>query len=191
MAKPIEFEEQNRVYKAEGCGDLPALVASKNEIVSCWELTKEELEEINKTGKIWLICVGSQPPVSVEGFKPFGENNINQEKTLILCDFKAYVDELQIRYPEKKELSQLSLELSFLFFDLEHTTFEAIKDLQERYNLDGFRFCTKCGKFIRSGYLTTDMEPYCSLECLEMTEKEIEGQYSDDKNCIVWTDWED
>jgi hypothetical protein len=41
-------------------------------IISCWKLTKEELELINKTGRIWLWIYATQmPPVSVEVKSPF------------------------------------------------------------------------------------------------------------------------
>jgi hypothetical protein len=41
-------------------------------IISCWKLTKEELEEINKTGRVWLhIHASCMPPVSLEVKHPF------------------------------------------------------------------------------------------------------------------------
>lgn len=40
-------------------------------VVSCWKLTREELEEVNRTGKIWLTVLGaSMPPVILDGIKP-------------------------------------------------------------------------------------------------------------------------
>jgi len=39
--------------------------------VSCWKVTQEELEEINKTGRVWLMVFGGgMPPVMVCGLKP-------------------------------------------------------------------------------------------------------------------------
>ena len=35
---PVNFEDMNCIFKAEGCGDLPALKTDKH-IVSCWEMT--------------------------------------------------------------------------------------------------------------------------------------------------------
>lgn len=41
-------------------------------VVSCWKPTREELEEINRTGRVWLIVMGhTMPPVMLEGIKPF------------------------------------------------------------------------------------------------------------------------
>lgn len=41
-------------------------------VISCWKLTKEELEEVNKTGRIWLrVCGQTMPPVCLEGISPF------------------------------------------------------------------------------------------------------------------------
>jgi hypothetical protein len=41
-------------------------------IISCWRLNKEDMEEINRTGVIWLSITGSgMPPVSVFAENPF------------------------------------------------------------------------------------------------------------------------
>jgi hypothetical protein len=43
-------------------------------IISCWKMTKEELEEINKTGRVWLVVLGCMMPViAVIGVNPFVE----------------------------------------------------------------------------------------------------------------------
>ena len=40
-------------------------------VVSCWKMTAEELAEINRTGRVWLVVWGvTQPPVSLCGEKP-------------------------------------------------------------------------------------------------------------------------
>ena len=44
---PIQFKEQNVTYIAEGCNDLPAHKV-KDQIISCWKLTKEELKQIKE-----------------------------------------------------------------------------------------------------------------------------------------------
>jgi hypothetical protein len=42
-------------------------------VVSCWKPTAEELAEIQRTGRVWLVIYGqTMPPVSVEGISPFG-----------------------------------------------------------------------------------------------------------------------
>lgn len=54
---------QGMVY-TEGLGEAPTTI-------SCWKLTKEELVEINRTGRIWLGILGPMPPAWVSGTKPF------------------------------------------------------------------------------------------------------------------------
>jgi len=41
-------------------------------VISCWKLTKEELERVNKTGRIYLGVIGdTMPPVWLDGMNPF------------------------------------------------------------------------------------------------------------------------
>lgn len=41
-------------------------------VISCWKLTKEELEEFNRTGRIWLFIFGTtMPPVALSANSPF------------------------------------------------------------------------------------------------------------------------
>lgn len=45
-------------------------------VVSCYKPTKEELEEINKTGRIWLVIMGAtMPPAALMGVSPFKEDD--------------------------------------------------------------------------------------------------------------------
>jgi hypothetical protein len=79
---PIEFKESNLVLSKpmdmtdEQC--MPLSVWKGNcddgtpEIISCWKLSKEDLEEINKTGTVWLRIVGQgMPPVTLQTETPF------------------------------------------------------------------------------------------------------------------------
>lgn len=84
---PTTFEGQNLVFGKpanmtdEQCFSLPAWkgvipIDDKGTtvpaIISCWRLSKEDMEEIQKTGVVWLSVIGdSLPPVSV-----FTENPI-------------------------------------------------------------------------------------------------------------------
>lgn len=69
--KPVMFEDVNCIYKAPGCGDLPALKTNAH-IVSCWEMTEKEKAEFMKTGKIYLAVMGNaQPPVSLNVDRPY------------------------------------------------------------------------------------------------------------------------
>lgn len=83
---PTSFEQSNFVFGKpkdwtdEQCMDLPVYKGtSKDEdyfetpvIISCWKLSKEDLEEINRTGIIWLNITGhGMPPVSLQTENPF------------------------------------------------------------------------------------------------------------------------
>jgi len=86
---------------------------------------------------------------------------------------------------------ELQLRNDRLWEELDELNSDKIKDFAEELELDGIRFCHKCGKPMIEGYITPDMGVYCSCECLEMTEKEVEYQYSDeDCDCIFYTEWE-
>lgn len=80
MALGVNFSEQNFVFKhpesmtEEECGDLPCHVKMEEGlpiITSCWKLTPEEIDEIIRTGVVWLSCYSLQPPVYVSGTSPF------------------------------------------------------------------------------------------------------------------------
>jgi hypothetical protein len=61
----------------EQCDPLSVAIATMDEqpvVISCWKLTKEELEEFQKTGRIWLIiCGNTMPPVALTANNPFLE----------------------------------------------------------------------------------------------------------------------
>jgi hypothetical protein len=82
MAYPSSFDESNHVLSRpmsmtdEECVPLSVLQTETEDghpvTVSCWKLTEEELQEINRTGRVWLmVCGDSIPPVAVCGQKPF------------------------------------------------------------------------------------------------------------------------
>lgn len=65
--KPIKFPEQNMVI-AENQDEYQSLPAFFNvgvnaEVVSCWELSPEELETIAKTGKLWISMTTFNKPL--------------------------------------------------------------------------------------------------------------------------------
>lgn len=78
---PADFAESNGVLSRppdmtdEECDPLCVLHSNLPDqtpvVVSCWKVTKEELEEIQRTGRVWLIVVGhTMPPVILSGIKP-------------------------------------------------------------------------------------------------------------------------
>lgn len=84
MAFPAAFDESNGVLSKpeslthEQCEALSVWrgpnVDGENVVISCWKLTKEELDEINRTGRLWLIIWGgTMPPSCIMGTRPFIE----------------------------------------------------------------------------------------------------------------------
>lgn len=48
--------------------------------LSCWKVTAEELLEINRTKKVWLMTWGTvHPPVALLGENPFEQDFTKQE----------------------------------------------------------------------------------------------------------------
>lgn len=73
MATPVEFAGANMVLRAppgreETVSDLHTFT-NGNCSVSCWELSPEELAEVQRTGRIYLSVFWgrTQPPVFVGG----------------------------------------------------------------------------------------------------------------------------
>lgn len=84
---PVTFPEQNKIFSKpqdmtdEQCSDLPVWYGGVDiddrgtkvpAIISCWRSSKEDLEEIQKTGQIWLSITGhGMPPVALFTENPF------------------------------------------------------------------------------------------------------------------------
>lgn len=69
FSKPSSMTDEQcaplHVWKGKDDGGTPV-------IISCWQLSKEDLEEIQKNGKIYLtICGTGMPPVSLQTETPF------------------------------------------------------------------------------------------------------------------------
>jgi len=76
---PTDFPERNKIYKKpesmtdEECMELPVWQGqtfiddekkkSVHIIISCWKLSYEDLQEIQRTGHIWLSIYSSGMPV--------------------------------------------------------------------------------------------------------------------------------
>lgn len=60
---------------AEDCDVLSVwrgLVNDHVTVISCWKPTTEEMEEIKRTGRVWLMVWGNtMPPVTLLGSSPF------------------------------------------------------------------------------------------------------------------------
>ena len=86
MAVPTSFAESNAVLDKppsmsyDECAAISIMRGSvglggtENRmpvVMTCWKLTQEELDDINRTGRIWvLVCGETMPPMCVEGMKP-------------------------------------------------------------------------------------------------------------------------
>lgn len=79
---PTAFDEENAVLDPpvdmtlDECSVLSVYKGNMQDgtpvVISCWKPTKEEWEEIQKTGRVWLIVYGNgMPPVALTGNKPF------------------------------------------------------------------------------------------------------------------------
>jgi len=81
MAEPVkpviangERFTNEQLLDAPGCIPLPALVlemeCGHKQILSRWKLSPEERAEVARTGDIYLLCYGGQPPVEIMGIAP-------------------------------------------------------------------------------------------------------------------------
>lgn len=80
--QPLNFEGANVVFAANQPEYIPLPAeyrgGKSGEILTCWELTPQELEKIQETGKIWLgVLTFGQPLqpllLSVEKPEPYDE----------------------------------------------------------------------------------------------------------------------
>lgn len=75
MGRPTDFAEANACLGApHGCEtEVVALPIRRDgqTLVSCWQLSDAEIEEVRATGLVWLSVWGArtQPPVLVTGHK--------------------------------------------------------------------------------------------------------------------------
>lgn len=61
---PIKFPEANVTFgeNQPQFEPLPAFLATNGVVVSCWQLSPEEIEKIRETGCIWLSqCTCNEP----------------------------------------------------------------------------------------------------------------------------------
>ena len=70
--KPVKTENTNSILKApvgsDNVVDLPITqleyIDGSKAVESCWELSKEELEKVNETGRVYFVCMGrTHPPI--------------------------------------------------------------------------------------------------------------------------------
>lgn len=45
-------------------------------VISCWKPTQAEIDEIQRTGRVWLRVAGvTMPPVEISGHSPFAKED--------------------------------------------------------------------------------------------------------------------
>jgi hypothetical protein len=100
MAFPVNFPDANDVLgkppsmTEEQCMDLPIFRGHTNLggtpplitslLVSCWEFTDEEINEIIRTKRAYLGCVGvkTHPPLFITAIYPRENQATSQESTI-------------------------------------------------------------------------------------------------------------
>ncbi len=67
--EPIKFKQQNVTYaeNQEEYLPLPAFKTKSGRVITCWKLSDEELEEVNKTGIVWLDMLTFNKPLQPVG----------------------------------------------------------------------------------------------------------------------------
>lgn len=90
---PTSFDESNNVLgppegtSLEDCSVLSVFQGTISDgehadqvVISCWKPTQEELDKINRTGRVWLYIWGpTMPPAAVSGYSPFQQEANGQE----------------------------------------------------------------------------------------------------------------
>ena len=81
MGRPIYFEQSTRRLgppanmTEEQCDDLYIVDVDWSgfpAMVSCWELSSEEIAEITRTGRLWVAVIGqNHPPIGISGTNVF------------------------------------------------------------------------------------------------------------------------
>lgn len=70
---PIQGIEPLSVFQGPLTNDIPVTI-------SCWKLSQEELDEINRTKRVWVIVLGLTTfPLMIDGIAPkFYERNVDE-----------------------------------------------------------------------------------------------------------------
>ena len=76
------------------CEDLPVYTDGK-QCVSCWKMSFKERIKVLFTGRVWLGVIGhrTQPPVWLDGNKPFIEPTIKDEIRAFFFNLAAFLRE--------------------------------------------------------------------------------------------------
>lgn len=81
--KPIDFPERNVVY-GEGQPEyipLPACRFPEGRVVTCWQLTAEEIATVMRTGRLWLTQLTFHTPlqpIMPQAERPFLDRDLTR-----------------------------------------------------------------------------------------------------------------
>ena len=77
---PIEFEQCNTVYAKDQpeYQPLPAYKSPSGTVVSCWELTEEDIQRIIRTRKLYISMLTFNQPL--QPILPTTENPIGEQE---------------------------------------------------------------------------------------------------------------
>lgn len=91
MARGIPFDEANTVLRAPTPEDAAAGTVydlhvhryrdldGQPNVLSKWQLSDEELDEVNRTGVVWFNCWGeTHPPMWISGSNPYARSSTEQ-----------------------------------------------------------------------------------------------------------------
>lgn len=81
--QPVEFDRVNVIFKGNNpeVGDLPAFYDNKENVTwTCWQLTDEDLDNMDKTKLLWVHFTGSAiAPVGLSSESPFNDISKSSE----------------------------------------------------------------------------------------------------------------
>jgi hypothetical protein len=70
-------------YTAEGCYALPVVRVHLSEgpaLVTAWELSEQEMADVQRTGRIWVTLLGNlQPPIMVTSRSVHAPDPLDEE----------------------------------------------------------------------------------------------------------------
>jgi hypothetical protein len=75
--KPIRTNTTNCILKGnnDNVDDLPVTRVQYGDgtpaVESCWELSKEEIDQVSKTGKLYFLCLGTTHPPILPKVEPW------------------------------------------------------------------------------------------------------------------------
>lgn len=115
--KAVEFDEQSHKIAEDQpeYETLPALIdVEQGVVISCWQLSEAELQEINKTGLIWVSQMNfNEPlqPISITVFKGdaivYKGGKLDEEKFEVGQKYKVLKDYKDAACPSENSIIEI------------------------------------------------------------------------------------